>query len=254
MAVFLLRPFRCNVCMRRFWWWAWNPRKLARHQQLLLAAAVVIMAVLGSYLYLRTLPYEAELPRPAGVRAVPPPGGLSQATNGAGRLGTTSGEGAEAPRQAFKRPSTAVTSESPPAAEPPSTAEGFEGVGAEEGPSLPAPPPFEASALRDSGRLLDVLSVADDDGLHLLLKTDAPPRTFQHFRLQAPARLVVDIQGGWRTDLPTALVLDHALTRGLRIGQHEDMVRVVVELVDDRIVPPEVEVRADGLTFVLRRP
>ncbi len=260
LLVLLLRPYRCNVCMRRFWWWAWNPRQLGRHQQRIVAAGVVIVALLGSFLYLRTLPYETELPRPAGVRAEAPPSVDPAAPVGEER---DAAEATPSPGPSAKMPapedlatqrssdgagSTRQTSTLDPTPEP-------DGQDREIlGPSLPPPPPFEASALRDSGRLLDILSVADDAEIHLLLQTDAPPRTFQHFRLQAPPRLVVDIQGGWRTDLPTALVLDHALTRGLRIGQHEDMVRVVVELADDRIVPPEVRVRADGLALVLRRP
>lgn len=236
-----LRPYRCRACMRRYWGLAFNPRSLHRHRHLLVAAGVVLVALVGSVVFLKTLPYESELPRAPGVRPAPLP--VEPLTT-----------------PEVDPPSQAQPSQTPPpsgqvAGPDLETASAADEPSAEDlGPRLPEAPPFEAADLKDRGRLLDVITASDASELHLLLQTDAPPRTFQHFRLLNPERLVIDIQGRWQTDLPGALPLGHDLARQLRIGSHEDMVRIVVELKDGNIVPPEVQVRADGLALVLKRP
>lgn len=263
-VVFQLRPYRCRACMRRYWGLAWNPRSLHRHRNTIAAVGVVLVAVLGGYLYLKTLPYEAELPREPGVRPAAPPVVVQATENGGqgaaddvtsnsspGVPGITTGDGSGGVGRQGGEPKQDFQSQDPQSQD--AQAQDLS-EGAELTPRLPSAPPFEAAALRDRGRLLDVVTASDDAELHLLLQTDAPPRSFQHFRMLAPERLVIDIQGRWSTDLPGALSLGHPLAERLRVGTHEDMVRVVVELVDGNIRTSDVEVRADGLALILKRP
>lgn len=250
------RPYRCNACMRRFWWFAWKRRELERHRNTLVLVGVALAVLIGGFVYMKTLPYETELPREPGVRPAPSAEVAAETTeeNSATAL----------PASLSETDPSALTDEDlesltrPPGLRSPVQASRIEET-AEVEPeepiqlTLPTAPPFEASALRDSGRLLDILSVEDPEQLHVLLKTDAPPRTFEYFMLSGPQRLVIDIQGRWTTDLPSALPLDHRLTEGMRIGRHEDMVRVVVQL-KESIGLPEIKVRSDGLALTLRSP
>lgn len=251
--VLQLRPYRCTACMRRFWWFAWKRRELERHRNALVLVGVALAVLIGGVVYMKTLPYETELPRKPGVRPETAPEVVEEAPEGAPPSPT--------PRSLPQTDPSTLTDEDlesltrPPGLRAPvQTSQVEEIVDEVEEPlqlTLPVAPPFDVKALRDSGRLLDVLSVGDPEQLHMLLQTDAPPRTFEYFRLTAPERLVIDIQGRWTTDLPSELPLDHRLTDGLRIGRHEDMVRVVVQLTGS-IGLPDIEVRSDGLALTLR--
>lgn len=113
-----------------------------------------------------------------------------------------------------------LASGSEPAGDPWATSEAGETT---TGEAMATAAPKRASVLKG----VDVKSAGD--GLVLDLQADGQIQDAKSFVLEAPARLVVDLPG-MKSEMPAGqLPVEHALVSGVRVGQHDDKVRVVVD-------------------------
>lgn len=86
----------------------------------------------------------------------------------------------------------------------------------------------------------------------VLLSADGPVGEHQHFWLDAPRRLVVDLMGVRQASRAPIIAPQHSLIKRVRVGRHEDRVRFVIEVAPE--AHHHVVARADGssLTVTLR--
>ncbi|MEN8196507.1 MAG: AMIN domain-containing protein, partial [Pseudomonadota bacterium] len=74
-----------------------------------------------------------------------------------------------------------------------------------------------------------VQAVPEGDGLVLDLQADGQIQNVETFVLDSPARLVVDLPGLSHEMAESTVAVEHAQVSGVRVGQHDDKVRVVVD-------------------------
>jgi type IV pilus assembly protein PilQ len=101
-------------------------------------------------------------------------------------------------------------------------------------------------------QLLDVSAVETDPGTVVAITTDGVIQGADYFALEDPARLVVDLPG--MTSLLEAqwLDLDLEAVARVRVGQHEDKVRVVLDGAGEAdFADAVVETSAAGMTIAL---
>ncbi|MBE7034845.1 MAG: AMIN domain-containing protein [Ruminococcaceae bacterium] len=73
----------------------------------------------------------------------------------------------------------------------------------------------------------------NDDTATLTLVTDAEKPTYNAFLLSDPTRLVLDVQGGQFSPMPSVIEMEKGNIAKIRFGQQADSARVVVDLVED---------------------
>jgi len=110
----------------------------------------------------------------------------------------------------------------------------FEGVGADE-----APPKI-------------LHAVSDDTGFEIRLLTDGPIVGHKTFWLSEPRRFVVDVPGCKTGFSRLSYEIDHPLAQRLRVGQHNDKVRFVLET--DSALSASPELRTEGNAVIVRFP
>ena len=115
-------------------------------------------------------------------------------------------------------------------------------------------PAAKAAAANPQGspKLRDYALEVADGASTLLLKTDKPVKRFQSFQLDEPAQLVVDLYDT-AVGLPrNSYDLQHPFLDRLRLGEHGDRTRVVLDLKER--VTHSLEPTDQGVEVVLRRP
>ena len=80
--------------------------------------------------------------------------------------------------------------------------------------------------------LTDVVAEAEGDGVVVNLQANGRIDGAQHFALEDPERLVVDLPGMTSTVTPERIPVGIGSVSRVRIGQHEDKVRIVVDAMD----------------------
>jgi hypothetical protein len=63
----------------------------------------------------------------------------------------------------------------------------------------------------------------------LTIVTDTPVEKVESFHAKSPARLVVDIMGGWQAPGPSNRTVDSDLVEKIRVGVHPDKLRLVMD-------------------------
>ncbi len=95
-----------------------------------------------------------------------------------------------------------------------------------------------------------------DDGLKLLIDLDGPIEEPNIFTLmdQKPPKLVLDFPGIWDNPGPTVLKVDDELIEKIRVGVHDEFLRIVLDL--GFLTPPvyEIESAPQGIVLVLKEP
>ncbi|MBI3179906.1 MAG: AMIN domain-containing protein, partial [Deltaproteobacteria bacterium] len=105
---------------------------------------------------------------------------------------------------------------------------------------MEASPPLETAALRPLGTA---------DSVEIALLVDGPAGEHTSFWLDSPRRLVVDLHGRRSGFAQRTLLIDHPLAKRIRVGQHPDKVRFVIETAPD--ASPQVSARASGNALVI---
>jgi len=90
----------------------------------------------------------------------------------------------------------------------------------------------EKSAAAKGGRVVDVTAKDNPGEFVLTITTDGPVERVTSFHAKDPARLAVDIWGGWQTSVPGVIAVGGPLMERIRIGSHPDKLRLVVDYRD----------------------
>ena len=93
----------------------------------------------------------------------------------------------------------------------------------------------------------------DDGTVRLVLRTDGPVAKHKSFWLKNPRRFVVDVPGRRNAFDRLAYELNHPLAERLRVGQHPDKVRFVVETSEDVLRKARLTPEDDTLIIDLKR-
>ncbi len=88
------------------------------------------------------------------------------------------------------------------------------------------------------------------EGEQVQVIADGPLDSVDAFRLENPARLVVDFWGARNAVFPNRFSVDSGLIQQVRIGQHSDKVRVVIDLRGE-VASHAVEASDNGVRIVL---
>lgn len=99
-----------------------------------------------------------------------------------------------------------------------------------EAQSGPTPTPAKQMApMPPAKHLLAVSTTAAAKGLRVELKADGPIGQEKHFVLEHPLRLVVDLPGLKSEMKSPHMAVKSSLVKSIRVGQHPDKVRIVVD-------------------------
>ncbi|GBC63999.1 hypothetical protein DENIS_4999 [Desulfonema ishimotonii] len=83
----------------------------------------------------------------------------------------------------------------------------------------------------ESPRRLRKIKVRVSDGeFRMLLIADGPVREYKTLYIKAPPRFVVDLKGKWKYQGASAVSTDGDMVRQIRVGEHPDFIRVVMDL------------------------
>lgn len=93
----------------------------------------------------------------------------------------------------------------------------------------------------------------DDGNVRLVLRTDGPVAKHKSFWLKNPRRFVVDVPGRRNAFDRLAYELNHPLAERLRVGQHPNKVRFVVETSEDVLRKARLTPENDTLIIDLKR-
>ncbi|MBT6177553.1 MAG: AMIN domain-containing protein [Deltaproteobacteria bacterium] len=114
---------------------------------------------------------------------------------------------------------------------------------------VPATVKTKAGAVSSDGIVID----GDDGNVRLVLRTDGPVAKHKSFWLKNPRRFVVDVPGRRNAFDRLAYELNHPLAERLRVGQHADKVRFVVETSEDVLRKARLTPENDTLIIDLKR-
>ncbi len=98
-----------------------------------------------------------------------------------------------------------------------------------------------------------VLSRDNDEEFKMILSTDGPIRKYSRFALNPPPKLVLDIPGKWRYPGDTVLPVESDIVESIRVGEHSDMLRVVIDLKGRKTMIPAIEETEDGLVLIIKK-
>lgn len=102
-------------------------------------------------------------------------------------------------------------------------------------PAVPAPPakkpaPVAEAADKNQLRNIKFRFIAEGKGVRLEISTTKPLKHFKHFSLANPSRVVLDLLGSFKEHAPTMNVPSNQLITSVRIGKHDDKLRIVADI------------------------
>lgn len=248
-SVIPLRPYRCERCAHRFWWigdeglWASTSRSL-----LIIATAVAALSLV--VFYVSHLPERGSMAGNTNPPSTPPsddtdPATTDPAAGGMPALGSAPTGTPPLPDPGDARTQNSSVDSAEATSANPSTDHEIETPPPTAWPGLP---PARASDPRRP-ELLAIRLTPRGHALDVELLTDERPRHWNIFQLDR--RLVIDLQGPWIARRLAMPQFDHPLADRLRIGQHEDLVRVVVELRSEAEVTTKARAEEDRLRVTI---
>jgi type IV pilus assembly protein PilQ len=115
-----------------------------------------------------------------------------------------------------------------------------------------APAPETVSSMESASELVDVSAdPSQPDMVVVKLKGDGEFRDYRAFALEQPARLVVDLQNIRRVFPQKSITVDSAYVAQVRLGDHPDKVRVVVDVPLEEVPGYRLERTGDELHVVV---
>ena len=125
-----------------------------------------------------------------------------------------------------------IPEELPPAEEIPEVAE------AVPAPSVVAPPPPPVSAGESrASKILDIKAQTNNGATDIIFVGNGPVGDYNAFKLSNPARLVIDVWGVGNLYPGNAVNINTSQVAKVRIGQHPDKIRFVIDSADQASVP-----------------
>ncbi|MEZ4527167.1 MAG: AMIN domain-containing protein [Desulfobacterales bacterium] len=123
----------------------------------------------------------------------------------------------------------------------------------------PAPDPESGSAETAVSEpvsfreLKTVKTESEKDFFRIEIVTDGPVRDYAFFHLKSPPKLVVDLPGKWKHRGDALFKVRDSRVSRVRVGQHPDFIRVVLDLKIKSAVKPACSSTDQGLTVTLSR-
>ncbi len=88
----------------------------------------------------------------------------------------------------------------------------------------------------------------------LIFSTDGSVQKYSHFSLdQRPPKIVIDLLGKWEYSGRMTLRVQSDMVSRVRIGEHSDKLRVVLDLKGDKTFTPEFDESSQGLVMTIKK-
>ncbi len=91
------------------------------------------------------------------------------------------------------------------------------------------------------------------EGFKMAIITAHPVAEYNHFFLDGPPKLVLDIKGKWKLNTGSVFKADNNLVKQVRIGEHDEFIRVVFDLKTKKPLLPEFIKSGNGLIVTLKQ-
>lgn len=100
--------------------------------------------------------------------------------------------------------------------------------------------------------LIGLESQASEGEFRVVILADRPVKKYESFFLASPPRLVIDLAGKWKNTGYSGLTLNGDKVKGIRVGEHFDRLRVVMDLKNRGTVYPNIKQSSRGLELTIR--
>lgn len=90
----------------------------------------------------------------------------------------------------------------------------------------------ERPAAAKGGKVVEITAQDNPGEFVLTITTDGPVERVTSFYAKDPARLAVDLWGGWQASGPSVIAVNSPLVERIRTGSHPDKLRLVVDYRD----------------------
>lgn len=230
-----LRPYRCTLCHKRVW-------RYCGHWPLDLSVVVAVVVALLLYVLMLAPPGNDEL----GVVALPsatlepwPPVPARVEERSVVVAAISASMSSPVPL-ATPTPVARATPTPRPVNTPVPT-------------STIAPAPAAVAANPGRARVTTLENRSSADRFHMVIRHSRGEIEPLLNRLADPPRLILDLPGRWAMDkaLPRSLDLDNAQVRRVRVGDHTDKLRVVIDLAETEGLRHTLVVRHGAVELVL---
>lgn len=105
---------------------------------------------------------------------------------------------------------------------------------------------------RKEYKLLRVLMPQVSEGrFSSILLADSPILKYKYFFIGDPPRFVIDIIGKWKNQGYSDLKVEHDKVKGIRVGEHPDKLRVVIDLKGQQLLFPTIKESSKGLILTV---
>lgn len=102
-------------------------------------------------------------------------------------------------------------------------------------------------------RLSEIVPKPAGDRFEALIKAGGGITDYRSFFLKSPPKLVIDLPGKWEQKTRSVIEVDHALVKRVRVGEHPEFIRVVLDLEKEIVSKPDFTETAEGLRVSLTR-
>ncbi|MEE8431286.1 MAG: AMIN domain-containing protein [Candidatus Desulfatibia sp.] len=86
----------------------------------------------------------------------------------------------------------------------------------------------------------------------IVLLADRPIKKYEAFFLDTPARLIIDLPGAWKNVGYSKLMMNDAKIKRIRVGEHRDKLRIVLDLKSQKPISPRITESPRGLILIIK--
>jgi len=88
--------------------------------------------------------------------------------------------------------------------------------------------------------------------LRVVFLADRAIEKYETFSLDTPSRLVIDLAGKWKNMGYSELKLNSAKVKSIRVGEHLDKLRIVLDLTSQKPITPIIRESPRGLVLTIK--
>ena len=88
----------------------------------------------------------------------------------------------------------------------------------------------------------------------IVLLADSPIKKYEAFFIDTPARLIIDLPGEWKNAGYSKLMMNDAKVKHIRVGEHRDKLRIVLDLKSQKPISPSITKSPRGLILTIVHP
>ncbi len=89
--------------------------------------------------------------------------------------------------------------------------------------------------------------------LRVIILADHPVQKYESAFLNTPLRFVIDLTGNWKNSGDSVLNVEDDMIRRIRVGEHPDKLRVVMDLKDKGPFSPIIEEYPRGFSVIMKK-